>query len=142
MSKYSALVICLFLVVVVFGFCSEDFEREKASKLFIEQCSKCHRKDGRGIKGVYPPLKNSDYVQKGNKIELLRGMIYGRSGKIVVNGEVYYGVMTTEIEKNLTDSDVALILEYVFKELNSMNIEVTEKDVIKARKEGKLPVHQ
>jgi len=69
-------------------------------------------------------------------------MIFGRSGKIVVNDEVYYGVMITEIDKNLSDSDVALILEYVLKELNGMNVEVTEKDVAKARKEGKLPVHK
>jgi mono/diheme cytochrome c family protein len=129
----------LFFVVSLL---SDDYNKEKARKLFIEQCSKCHRKDGRGIKGVYPPVKNSDYIQKGDKIELLRGMIFGRSGKIVVNDEVYYGVMITEIDKNLSDSDVALILEYVLKELNGMNVEVTEKDVAKARKEGKLPVHK
>lgn len=121
---------------------SDDYDKEKARRLFIEQCSKCHRKDGRGIKGVYPPVRNSDYVQKGNKIELLRGMIFGRSGKIIVNGEIYYGVMITEIDKNLSDSDVALILEYIFKELNNMNVEVTEKDVAKARKEGKLPIYK
>lgn len=142
MTKFIiSMVLCLMLFFIV-NLLSDDYDKEKARKLFIEQCSKCHRKDGRGIKGVYPPVKNSDYVQKGDKIELLRGMIFGRSGKIVVNGEVYYGVMITEIDKNLNDSNVALILEYVLKELNGMNVEVTEKDVVKARKEGKLPVHK
>jgi len=118
------------------------YDREKGKKLYIEQCSKCHRKDGRGIKGVYPPLKNSDYVQNGDKIELLRGMLFGRSGKIVVNGEVYYGVMITEVDKSLKDEEIALILEYVFRELNGIDKSVTSEDVVKARKLGKLPPHK
>lgn len=142
MSKFIIPIVLSIVLFFVVNLSSNDYDRERARKLFIEQCSKCHRKDGRGIKGVYPPVKNSDYIQKGDKIELLRGMIFGRSGKIVVNGEVYYGVMITEIDKNLSDSDVALILEYVLKELNGVNVEVTEKDVAKARKEGKLPVHK
>jgi cytochrome c len=118
------------------------YDKERAKKLYIEQCSKCHRKDGRGIKGVYPPLKNSDYVQKGDKIELLRGMLFGRSGKIVVNGEVYYGVMLTEIDQKLSDEEVAMILEFVYREFNNMDIPVTAQDVVKARKLGKLPPHK
>lgn len=121
---------------------AQTYEKQKAEKLFIGHCSKCHRKDGRGIKGVYPPLKNSDYVQKGDKIELLRGMLFGRSGKIIVNGQVYYGVMITEIDQKLSDSDVAMILEFVFRELNNLNVSVTSTDVAKARKLGKLPDHK
>ncbi len=119
-----------------------SYNKEKAKKLFIEHCSKCHRKDGRGIKGVYPPLKNSDYVQKGDKIELLRGMLFGRSGRIVVNGEVYYGVMTTEIDSTLNNEDISMILEFVYRELNSMDVQVSSDDVIKARKLGKLQPHK
>ncbi|ROL59362.1 cytochrome c [Bacteroidetes/Chlorobi group bacterium MS-B_bin-24] len=137
--------IWLLLSVATFGlviFSAFSYDKEKGKKLYIEQCSKCHRKDGKGIKGVYPPLKNSDYVQKGDKIELLRGMLFGRSGKIVVNGEVYYGVMTTEVDKNLKDEEIALILEYVFRELNGIDKSVTSEDVVKARKLGKLPPHK
>lgn len=137
-------VVFFLLVIVFFTTLSLAFsyDKEKAKKLYIEQCSKCHRKDGRGIKGVYPPLKNSDYVQNGDKIELLRGMLFGRSGKIIVNGEVYYGVMTTEVDKNLKDDEIAMILEYVFRELNNMDVKVTAEDVVKARKLGKLPPHK
>ncbi|MCX7908247.1 MAG: cytochrome c [Ignavibacteria bacterium] len=135
------------LVLVVFCFTvslyvSFSYDKEKAKKLYVEQCSKCHRKDGRGIKGVYPPLKNSDYVQNGDKIELLRGMLFGRSGKIIVNGEVYYGVMTTEVDKNLKDDEIAMILEYVYRELNGIDMKVTAEDVVRARKLGKLPPHK
>ena len=117
-------------------------DMKKAKKLYIEQCSKCHRKNGKGIKRVYPPLKDADYIVENPTEELLRGMIFGRSGKITVNGKTYNGVMTTEIDESISDSDIALILTYVYKELNDMKKVVTAKEVADARKKGKLPEHK
>ena len=129
--------------VLIFGqsALSVDNEMQRGEDLYIQQCSKCHRKSGSGVKLVYPPLKNADYVQKGDKIELLRGMIYGREGRITVNGYTYQGVMTTEVDKSLTDNDIAIILNYVLKRLNNIDIRATGDDVRKAKKMGKLPVH-
>ena len=127
----------LFFYLVLSG---ESVDLKKAEKLYVEQCSKCHRKNGTGVKSVYPPLKNADYVQKGNSNELLRGMLFGRSGKILVNGYTYEGVMTTEIDKSLSDDDISLILNFVYMKLNGLNRLATAKDVREARKSGKLPV--
>lgn len=119
------------------------FDIVSAEKLYINKCANCHRKDGSGVKRVYPPLKNADYIKNGNTIELLRGMLFGRSGRIVVNGYTYNGVMTTEIDNNLSDNDIALILNYVYFRLNDITDRiVTEKDVKEARKLGKLPPHK
>ena len=123
-------------------FAGEKEDLSRGKKLYIEQCSKCHRKNGKGIKMVYPPLKNADYIKNGDKIELLRGMLFGREGKITVNGSTYKGVMTTEIDKSLNDKDIALILNYVYKVLNKLDIKTTAKDVKEARKAGKLPTHK
>lgn len=112
----------------------------RAQDLFVEQCSKCHRKNGSGVKRIYPPLKDADYVKNGSSIELLRGMLFGRSGKIVVNGETFEGVMTTEIDNSLSDSDIALILTFVYQRLNGISKDVTVEEVRQARKAGKLPV--
>lgn len=113
-----------------------------SKELYINNCSKCHRKDGSGIKGVYPPLKNSDYIPKNSTSELLRGMLFGRSGRLTINGTTYNGVMTTEIDASLTDDDIASILNYVYKNLNSLDRISTVKDVKAARAAGKLPVHK
>lgn len=119
------------------------FDVARAENLYLNQCANCHRKDGTGVKRVYPPLKNADYIRNGNTVELLRGMLFGRSGRIVVNGYTYNGVMTTEIDNNLSDSDIALILNYVYVKLNDIiDRPVTEKDVKEARKLGKLPPHK
>ncbi|MCX7735883.1 MAG: cytochrome c [Candidatus Kapabacteria bacterium] len=119
------------------------FDVARAENLYVNQCANCHRKDGTGVKRVYPPLKNADYIRNGNTVELLRGMLFGRSGRIVVNGYTYNGVMTTEIDNNLSDNDIALILNYVYVKLNDITDRpVTEKDVKEARKLGKLPPHK
>ena len=128
------------LVIAVFAGEQEDLNRGK--KLYIQQCSKCHRKNGKGVKLVYPPLRNSDYVQKGDLVELLRGMLYGREGKIVVNGKTYKGVMTTEIDKSVSDEEILLILNYILKEMNGMEQQATAEDLELARKKGKLPVYK
>jgi len=112
--------------------------KNDAKDLYIKHCSKCHRKDGSGIRGVYPPLKNADYIRNNSISELLRGMLFGRSGKIVVNGVSYNGVMTTEIDKSLTDAEIADILNFVLNEFNSMPSKSSAEDVKAARKAGKL----
>jgi nitrite reductase (NO-forming) len=136
-----ALIVTVFFLGTISG-SSIDNDMKRAQKLYMEQCSKCHRKDGKGIRRVYPPLRNADYIEKASTEELLRGMIFGRSGKITVNGITYNGVMTTEIDNNLSDKDIALILTYVYQEMNNTNKTVTVEEVVAARKAGKLPPHK
>ncbi len=140
--KRTIIAIPLIFIFFIAVFAGEKEDLKRGKKLYIEQCSKCHRKNGKGVKLVYPPLRNADYIKKNDKYELLRGMLFGREGKIIVNGYVYKGVMTTEIDKSLSDEDIALILYYVYKKLNGLDIKVSAQDVRKARKMGKLPVHK
>ncbi len=139
-SAIAASLLLLFFSGTLTGSSSKT-NMNRAEDLYMKQCSKCHRNDGRGIRRVYPPLKNADYIKSANTEELLRGMIYGRSGKITVNGITYNGVMTTEIDNSVSDKDIALILSYVYQEMNNMNITVSEQEVLAARKAGKLPPH-
>lgn len=112
---------------------------DNAEKLYRKQCSKCHRNNGAGIKKVYPPLKGSDYIKNNSSENIIRGMLFGRSGSIKVNGVTYNGVMTTEIEGNVSDGDIAMLLNYVYEKFNSMDKNITASDIKKARKAGKLP---
>ncbi len=112
-----------------------------AEKLYKEHCSKCHRNNGKGIRNIYPPLLEADYIKNNSSEELLRGMLFGRSGTITVNGKKYTGVMTTEVDKSLTDDDIALILNFVYDKYNGMDKRVGAEDVKKARAKGPLPKH-
>lgn len=145
-NAYSVLgVLLAILVTISFNIASADnpqIDTKKADELYKKHCSKCHRNNGEGIKKVYPPIKNADYIKNASTEELLRGMLFGRSGKVVVNGVSYNGVMTTEIDGTVSDDDIALMLSYVYQKFNSINITVKADAVKKARKAGKLAPHK
>jgi nitrite reductase (NO-forming) len=141
--KMTAIAAALLFIGMFAGeLASKSTDMDRAEELYKDQCSKCHRNNGKGIRRIYPPLKNSDYIEKATSENLLRGIIFGRSGEIVVNGETYNGVMTTEIEEDVSDEEIALILTYIYKEFNGIDSTVTAKQVAAARKKGKLPDHE
>ncbi len=74
-------------------------------EIYNDFCVQCHLDNGEGVSGVFPPLANSDYLL--NNIEMsIRGLKYGLSGPIVVNGEEYDGVMQNQGLDNLEIADV------------------------------------
>lgn len=74
-------------------------------EIYNDFCVQCHLDNGEGVSGVFPPLAKSDYLL--NNIEIsIRGLKYGLSGPIVVNGEEYDGVMQNQGLDNLEIADV------------------------------------
>ena len=74
-------------------------------EIYNDFCVQCHLDNGEGVSGVFPPLAKSDYLL--NNIEMsIRGLKYGLSGTIVVNGEEYDGVMQNQGVDNLEIADV------------------------------------
>mgnify|MGYP001355133371 FL=1 len=74
-------------------------------EIYNDFCVQCHLENGEGVSGVFPPLAKSDYLL--NNIEMsIRGLKYGLSGPIVVNGEEYDGVMQNQGLDNLEIADV------------------------------------
>ena len=74
-------------------------------EIYNDFCVQCHLDNGEGVSGVFPPLAKSDYLL--NNIEMsIRGLKYGMSGPIVVNGEEYDGVMQNQGLDNLEIADV------------------------------------
>lgn len=144
----SKIILALISLIAIIGAFTQingnniSYDTNKADKLYKKYCSKCHKNNGEGIKRVYPPIKDADYIKNAGKNELLRGMLFGRSGSVVVNGVKYNGVMTTEVDKSVSDDDIALILQHIYVKYNKMNVTVNANDVKKARKDGKLPPHK
>ena len=74
-------------------------------EIYNDFCVQCHLDNGEGVSGVFPPLAKSDYLV--NNIEMsIRGLKYGLTGPIVVNGEEYDGVMQNQGLDNLEIADV------------------------------------
>ena len=94
-------------------------------EIYQEFCIQCHLDTGEGVSGVFPPLAKSDYLI--NNIEMsIRGLKYGLSGPIVVNGEEYNGLMQ---DQGLYDIEIADVMNYI---LNSWGNEF--KEVITAER--------
>jgi len=89
---------------------SEDRMLQLGERVYRTYCATCHQADGRGVPGAFPPLRQTDWVE-GDKGRLIRLVLNGLQGRVVVQGEVYEGVMTPH--NFLTDDQIAAVLTYV-----------------------------
>lgn len=78
--------------------------------IYIEKCQNCHGIDGKGLKGLYPPLKNADYV-KNNRALMVCIVQNGMEGEIIVNGKPYNEKMPSN--PLLSEADITNLLNYI-----------------------------
>ncbi|MYM27557.1 nitrite reductase, copper-containing [Duganella sp. CY15W] len=102
----------------------------RGKSVYDSTCTVCHQSKGEGVAGVFPPLANSDFF-KERPYEMAHIVLHGRSGEIVVNGEHYNGVMP---QQELSDEDVAAVLNYVSVEMNKGKPVITATQVADIRK--------
>ena len=95
-------------------------------EIYKDFCIQCHLDNGEGVSGVFPPLAKSDYLM--NNIEMsIRGLKYGLSGPIVVNGEQYNGIMQNQ---GLDDVEIADVMNYILNNWgNEFNQVITAEQV-------------
>jgi mono/diheme cytochrome c family protein len=79
-------------------------------KRVYNNCSTCHQPDGSGVAGVYPPLTGSEWVT-GSTDALVRILLHGVNGPLVVNGETYNAEMPAWSQ--LSDEQIAAVLTYI-----------------------------
>ena len=100
-------------------------------EIYNDFCIQCHLNTGEGVSGVFPPLAKSDFLV--NNIEIsIKGLKYGMSGPIVVNGEEYDGVMG---DQGLGDDEIADVLNYILNSWgNQYNEIITIEQVASVKK--------
>ncbi len=100
-------------------------------EIYNDFCIQCHLNTGEGVSGVFPPLAKSDFLV--NNIEIsIKGLKYGMSGPIVVNGDEYDGVME---DQGLDDDEIADVLNYILNSWgNQYNEIITLEQVASVKK--------
>ena len=93
--------------------------------VYSQNCAACHQPDGKGVKGAFPPLAKSDYLNKDVK-GAISAVKNGLSGELKVNGEIYNGVMPS---LGLSDADIANVLTYIYGSWGNSKKIVKESDV-------------
>lgn len=101
----------------------DSMERGKA--IYTSSCLACHQATGAGIPSVFPPLANSDYLNE-DVHKAIGAVKFGLSGEITVNGAKYNSVMPPQ---NLSDEDVASVLNYIYSNWGNNKTQVTPEMV-------------
>lgn len=98
----------------------------RGAGLYNNFCASCHLAGGEGIQGVFPPLKDSDWLRDNQK-QSIHAIKYGLKGPIEVNGVEYDNLMPA---LGLSNEEVADIMNYINNSWgNNYGAIITEEDV-------------
>ncbi len=110
------------------AFAADTALMSKGQKIYETNCAACHGKKGEGRGAMFPPLFQSDYINKKPQA-LLQSMTKGINGPIKVNGKSYNGFMPATA---INDADVAAVATYIMNAFNNGGGTITEADVKKS----------
>ena len=83
---------------------------KRGQDVFNATCKNCHKENGLGQEGVYPPLAQSDFLAKDAK-RAIGIVVHGLNGEITVNGKKYNLDMPAQTQ--LSDQQVTDVLNFV-----------------------------
>ncbi len=94
--------------------------------VYRQYCFSCHQLLGEGVKGMYPPLSETDWVN-GDKKTLIELILNGQQGEQIIKGEKY----TEEMPKAdyLTNKEIADVLTYIRSRFGNSSGPITSKEV-------------
>lgn len=103
-------------------------------EVYNNRCLTCHQQNGRGVKGLYPTLHGTEWVQ-GDKGRLIRMILHGVQGAMKVKGQTYQQVMSAH--GDLSNQKVAAVLTYIRANYGNDASAVTpeEVDAVRTREE-------
>ena len=103
---------------------------QRGESIYIGNCQACHLMKGEGVIGVFPPLAKSDYLM-ADVNRSIKQILHGNQEEIVVNGVKYKLPM---MPVDLTDQQIADVLNYIRNSWGNKGEIVTTKQVKKVRK--------
>lgn len=103
------------------------------AKLYNTYCSVCHQRNALGT-NRFPPLNGTKWVL-GDKETLVKVVLNGLSGKIIVKEKPYYNTMPKLGMGK--DEEIGKILTYVRQNFGNNASTITTEDVAKIRRENK-----
>jgi mono/diheme cytochrome c family protein len=104
---------------------------KRGQEVYSKTCINCHKDNGQGQEGIYPPLAKSDFLAKDTK-RAIDIVLHGLNGEITVNGKIYNLDMPAQTQ--LTDQQVSDVLNYVRNSWGNKGKAVTIAQVKAERK--------
>lgn len=100
-------------------------------QLYMKHCAICHQNDAKGVIGVFPPIKDSDYFLEDPK-RAIHNILFGQSETIVVNGQTYKTMMPPV---KISDTEVVNVVNYLLNEVNQVEYKINIEDVESVRQQ-------
>ncbi|MEM9996686.1 MAG: cytochrome c [Bacteroidota bacterium] len=100
--------------------------------LYLSRCSNCHQPDGSGVAGVFPPVDGARWVTDSKPV-IIRILLHGMNGEMVVRGETYNGNMPAWGQ--LSDADLAAIMTHERTSWSNSASPITAAEVAAVRTE-------
>ena len=100
-------------------------------QVYTQVCTTCHKANGEGMTGVYPPLAGSEWMAKSNET-LIKVILHGLMGEIEVKGTKYNNVMSPW-GFALNDEEIANVLTHVRSSWGNTGAAVQAEEVTAVR---------
>ncbi len=91
---------------------------DKGRGVYLAKCAICHGNDGMGDKVTYPPLAGSEWLKEKPDAEIIKIILQGLTGPIVVNGKEWNSTM---LPPGVTNSrDLANLLTFLRRQFGGV----------------------
>jgi mono/diheme cytochrome c family protein len=120
----------VFLIILSGSTYSQRSIPPVGQNLYKKYCLTCHQADGSGVSGMFPPLIKTRKVL-GPADSLIMILISGLKGPTEVDGVTYTQEMPAV--KNITDEEIAEVLNYVRHSWGNKAASISARDVSKVR---------
>ena len=94
-------------------------------EIYKDFCAQCHLEDGKGVKGIYPPLAKSDFLKDINRT--ISSIKYGLKGPIIVNGEKYNSIM---VSQGLDDEEISDVVNYILNSWGNSTKQLITEEIV------------
>ncbi len=102
---------------------------------YAAHCASCHGESGEGVPGVFPPMKGDPVVTAPDPARHIGIVLFGLKGE-TING-VHYGAAMPEHGDELSDGEIAAVVNHERTSWGNSAPTVTAQDVAAVRKQGK-----
>ncbi|MEM9920378.1 MAG: cytochrome c [Bacteroidota bacterium] len=124
MTKSSFAILCFLLAFLYFSCDINPYKQGEG--LYLHYCASCHMEEGQGLKGLFPPIAGSDYLEAN--IDQLSCIIKnGLVGEIVVNGRTYDQPMLAI--KDINDIEIANLINFINYKWRNVETYISPEDV-------------
>jgi mono/diheme cytochrome c family protein len=106
-----------------------------AAKLYRTSCASCHQTNGEGVAGAFPPLADDPVVTAEDPTEHIKIVLFGMHGEDI--GGTSYSSPMPAWSKQLSDKEVAAIVNHERTSWGNDAPTVTTEQVAKVRSDGK-----